>query len=268
MGSKISFKELYFLSTHGISNRAIGEMCGLGKSTVSYQQKKYGLCDIRTNKPVNMENYSFNKIDTPEKAYVLGFMLADSNIDEKNIVEVSVAMRDKEIVEFISNVIGSNVNKSYILDKSKRRFPRCRTSRKIKDITKFTGGRGKKERHYPIVRKDLERYLLLGFFDGDGCITWGRRKDRNRIWHKISFTSSFSILSGVQQFLFKLGITTKLKPKQNEDCFVLEFSNKKDVLKFLEYIYPNEEFIILQRKYLKYSALRLELEEFGRTTNE
>ena len=42
-----------------------------------------------------------------------------SNIDEKNIVEVSVAMRDKEIVEFISNVIGSNVNKSYILDKSK-----------------------------------------------------------------------------------------------------------------------------------------------------
>ena len=109
---------------------------------------------------------------------------------------------------------------------------------------------------------------MLGFFDGDGCITWGRRKDRNIIWHKVSFTSSYSILYGVQQFLFKLGITTQLKPKQNEDCFVLEFSNKTDVLKFLDYIYPNNEFIILQRKYLKANALRLELEEFGGTTNK
>jgi hypothetical protein len=30
---------------------------------------------------------------------------------------------------------------------------------------------------------------------------------------------------------------------------------------FCEHIYPNEDFIILKRKYLKYKALRLELEE-------
>ena len=36
-----------------------------------------------------------------------------------------------------------------------------------------------------------------------------------------------------------------------------------DVIKFCEHIYPNEDFIILNRKYLKYKALRLELEENG-----
>lgn len=268
MSSKISFKELYFLSIHGLSSRKIGEMCGLSGTTVVHQQKKYGICEIRTTNAPNMSNYKFDKIDSPEKAYALGFILADSFINEKNIVEISIAMGDKSVVDFISDVIGGNVSEDYTFNRRQRRFPRCRTSRKITDITRFTGGRKKKERHYPRVKKDLERYLLLGFFDGDGCVTWGKRKDRNRLWHKIAFTSSYSILCGLQQFLFKLGISTQLRPRQDGDCFVLEFSNKLDILKFLNYIYPNEEFIILQRKYLKANALRLELEEFGETTNK
>ena len=136
--------------------------------------------------------------------------------------------------------------------------------KKIVDITKFTGGYAKADRHYPRVREDLERYLILGLFDSDGCITWGRRKDKNRIWQKISFTSQLKILQGVQQYLIKkLNISTTIRPKGNEKCFVLEFSNRNDVLKFCEHIYPDEEFIILERKYLKYKALRLELEENG-----
>ena len=41
MSSKISFKDLYFLSTHGLSTREIGEMSGLSRSCIGYQQNKY-----------------------------------------------------------------------------------------------------------------------------------------------------------------------------------------------------------------------------------
>ena len=269
MSSKISFKDLYFLSTHGLSTREIGEMSGLSRSCIGYQQNKYGLNTIRTTKyPHEKPNYFFNKIDTPEKAYVLGFLLADGHINKKNKVSVATCIDDKEVIEFIASVLDSNVRNDYKFDKKTRRFPHCETQRVIKDIVKFSGGRLKKERHYPRVRKDLERYLLLGFFDADGCITWGIRKDRNRIWQKVMFASSYSLLEGVQQHLFNIGITTKLRPKANEDCYIIEFANKKDVLKFLDYIYPNDEFIILQRKYLKAQALRLELEEFGGNTKK
>ena len=61
----------------------------------------------------------------------------------------------------------------------------------------------------------------------------------------------------------KLNISTALRPKGKEKCYVLEFANLSDVLTFLEHIYPNDSFIILKRKYLKYKALRLELEENG-----
>ena len=38
----------------------------------------------------------------------------------------------------------------------------------------------KKGRNLPITSKKLEPYLLQGFFDAEGCITWGYRADRNR----------------------------------------------------------------------------------------
>ena len=245
----------------GMSTRDIEKICDKKRSTISYWINKYGLID--SSHYQKHDNYKFEKIDTKEKAYMLGFILADAAITEKN-TEVSVAISDKNIVEFIAKQIDGNVHYDNSFDKKTRRFPRARLIKKIVDITKFTGGYAKNERHYPRVRDDLERYLIQGLFDSDGCLTWGWRKDKKRLWQKISFTSQLKILEGVQKYLInKLNISTVIRPKTNEKCFVLEFSNLSDVVKFCEHIYPNEDFIVLNRKYLKYKALRLELEENG-----
>lgn len=259
--SKLSFKEAYFLCTHNVSTRNAEEIVGLNHRSIAHMYSKYGLTQL-SNKH-KLPNYRFEKIDTKEKAYALGFILADSGIDDRYNVNIRVSIRDKEVVEFISSVINSKVIDCKAYNKKSKIFPHSTTNKRIKDITKFTGGTKKSTRHYPRIRKDLEPYLLQGFFDGDGCITWGYRKDRNRLWHKVSFTSSFSLLEGLQQYLFKQGITTKVKPKAKENCGVLEFANKKDVLKFYDLVYSDKDFIILKRKYTKYNALRLELEENG-----
>ena len=244
-----------------MSTRGIEKICDKKRSTISYWIKKYGLTENSNYK--KSPNYCFNKIDTPEKAYVLGFILADAGINHQN-TEICVELADKEVVNFISSVIGGNVHCDYTFDKKTRRFPRARLIKKINDILKYTGGELKKNRHFPRIREDLERFMVLGLFDSDGCLTWGRRKDKNRIWQKITFSSQLKILEGLQKYLDKkLNISTIIRPKKNENCFVLEFANKNNVLKFCDHIYPNESFIILKRKYLKYNALRLELEENG-----
>ncbi len=246
----------------GMSTRQIEKDCGLNHRTISYWISKYGLND--KSKYRKYDNYKFEKIDTKEKAYILGFLLADSAIDEKNSVEISVTLNDKEVVEYISNILQCNIIYDHTIDKKARRFPRARFNKRIMDILKFTGGRLKVDRHYPRVRDDLERYLIQGVFDADGCLTFGRRKDKNRLWHKVSFTSQLKILEGVQQYLIKkLNISTTLRPKGKEKCYVLEFANLIDVITFLNHIYPNDSFVVLKRKYLKYKALRLELEENG-----
>ena len=206
-----------------------------------------------------------NKINSKELAYVIGFISADASIDKINRVEISTSIKDKSIIEFISKIINSNISVDETYIKEKKIFPRYRTSRKITDILKFVGNRKKEFRNIPIISNEFTKYLVLGFFDGDGCITWGRRKDRNRIWQNISFTSSYFLLESIQKILLKIGISSSIKPKGTEKCFVLKISSKKDVLKFCEWIYSDEDFIILKRKFDVFRALRLELGEFGET---
>ena len=201
-------------------------------------------------------------IDTKEKAYILGYTLADGYINNSDL-EYGCALEDREILDFIAKELGAKVYEDTYLNKNTRRFPRARISignkQLVASINKICGQ--KENKTFPRIKKDLEPYMLLGFFDGDGCITWGHRKDRNRIWQKVSFTGSYKLLVAIQKLLISLNITSRLYPKKGENCFVLELTSKKDVIRIMEYMYGNEDLIILHRKYNKYNALRLELGE-------
>lgn len=250
----------------GLTQQEIAKIVGKEKSTIGYWITKYGLNDkSKYKKPKYKNPKMFNKIDTPEKAYIIGYALADGYIND-NVVEFGCCLEDKKILQFIAEYIGANYTEDLTYIPKTKRFPRARiTIGNLDLITDFNKHCSSKEnKHCPIIPKNLEKYLVQGFFDGDGCLTWGRRKDRNRLWQKISFTSSLKILEGIQQILLKqCAISTIIRPKSNENCFVLEFANREDVLKFLNFIYPNDSFIILKRKYDKAQALRLELGEFG-----
>lgn len=248
----------------GKTTREIGLILGVANTTISRYIRNYNLNNLYS-KPKYLP-YHLTKIDSKELAYMLGFIIADSSINNE-IVEISVAINDSELMDLFSPLLGIKSFEDLTLVKEKRRFPRIRLVRKIVGINKFIGGNKKKDRNVPIIQKDLEVYLIRGIFDADGCITWGYRKDRNRTWHKVSFTSSLGILTSVQKVLYKIGVSTIVRPKANEDCYVLEFANKEDILKFYNYLYADKSFIPLKRKFDNYNALRLELGELSENTN-
>jgi intein/homing endonuclease len=256
--------ETYLLQ--GLTNVEIGKIVSLNSRTVGYWIYKFNLQHLMKNKHIVYNDDFFKKIDTPEKAYILGFIIADGYINDKGI-ELGVAISDIEILEFIQSQLGGNLRKDMSFNKLTRRFPRARlllcSKQLLNDIKTKCGGNRKENRHIPIISENLERYLLLGFFEADGCISWGRRKDRNRIWQKVSFTSQLKMLQGIQKILLKNEISTCIKPKGTEKCYMMDFSSKRDVLKFINLVYDDSELIILKRKYNKALALRLELGEFG-----
>lgn len=260
----ITKDELSEFLKQGLTNRKIESITGVSKSQVSYLVRKYNLQSLY-NKP-KYDSFILDSINNKELAYMLGFIIADADINNEK-VEISVKLDDSEIIELFSSILGIKGRIDTTFDKKSRRFPRIRLCRKINGINKFIGGSKKKDRNVPIIQKDLEVYMVRGIFDADGCITWGHRKDRNRLWHKVSFSSSLNILTSVQKILYKLGISTIVRPKTNENCFVLEFSNKLDLIKFYNYLYADCKFIPLKRKFDKYNALRLELGEIRETIN-
>ena len=246
----------------GLTTREIGSIVGLSNSTVSWWARKFGLNSLFKHK--KNPPFRFEKIDSKEKAYFIGFISCDAYInDTTKGVEVAVAKDDSEIVDYLAKICHANVCYDNHYDPKTRHFPNVSFTKKIPDVNTFIGMGSKTNRHLPIISKSLNRYMLLGAFDADGCITWGRRKDRNRLWHKVSFTSSLGILTCIQNILMKeLSISTIIRPKSGEQCFVLEFADRHNVVKFIDYIYQ-DDFVVLHRKQLKAKALRLELEENG-----
>lgn len=229
----------------GVTFREIAKLEKIAHQTVDYYVKKFDLRESVINqKPVT---YNINKIDSKEKAYILGFIAGDSAFSEYNILDLAVKYEDREILEFISETLECDISDNLKTDKIKRIFPKSRIGCKIPDILTFIKGRLKKERNLPIVSKNYEPYLLQGFFDAEGCITWGYRQDRDRLWQKVSFTSSYSLLLSLQNILLSYGISTSLKPKANEDCYVIEFSNELDVFTFLK-ILPTDSFYLTRKR--------------------
>lgn len=255
----------------GLSSRDIAKLpeVTVGNRTIVYYIHKYKLEKFMNyKKPIYNESF-FDMIDTKEKAYILGYTLADGYIN-RNTLEYGCALSDKEILNFIASQLGEiKVREDVYINKEARRFPRARLSIGNKKLVHGVLSKinSKEEKTFPRIKKELQHYVLLGFFDGDGCLTYGHRKDRNRLWQKVNFTASYKILNAIQKLLSKLGITTSLYPKEKEKCFVLEIANLKDVIAILRYMYQDESFIVLHRKFNKYNALRLELGENEENTN-
>ena len=260
-----SQEELQSYFDKGYTLEEIGSMFNVSPGTISYWCRKVGAHSHR-HKPDYNEGY-FDKIDTKEKAYILGFLLGDSSIDKQGRLEVAIALRDKEILDFVQSQVGGNVVVRDHCNPKTRTFPsvnmKIGNPRIMRALKMLFGGRLKSDRHIPIIKRELEPFLLQGFFDAEGCVCFGRKKKRDQFWAKVSFTSQLKMLTGIQNILYKHGITSKIYPKSGYQCFVIEIRAKADLRKTIDLIYSDENFIVLKRKYEKAVALRLELGENG-----
>lgn len=73
---------------------------GIGYKTVLYWIKQYSL---QTNFP-KLPPLHLDKIETKEWAYFIGFVCGDGSITETEVVELTLALKDKEILDFLSNI--------------------------------------------------------------------------------------------------------------------------------------------------------------------
>lgn len=106
---------------------------------------------------------------------------------------------------------------------------------------------------FPIVRNDLIRHFIRGFFDGDGCIMFYKKRKR----YQCDFCS---INKDFMEYLRKILFNNNIKSyicleKENElttaQCYRLRVGGKENVKRFLDYIYKDSN-IYLDRKYKRY----------------
>ena len=121
----------------------------------------------------------FSQIDTPEKAYILGFLIADGHINKTGYkIEVSVKEPDADLLRMIAGELGCDaplkpMTNSY--DKSRMARLHLCGQKLISDLNGLGVYHDKSTTAvYPAVPPELEGHLVRGIWDGDGYIGRGQ----------------------------------------------------------------------------------------------
>ena len=199
------------------------------------------------------DEFYFNKIDTEEKAYWLGFLYADGCVHSNNY-EISINITDKEHIEKFKTAIKAfNHNITEIQDK---RFQNAKTLYQFsirdkqlhQDLIKW-GCIPQKSlliNKIPNIPRDYVSHFLRGYFDGDGSLHYLRGTNN----YRISFVGTKDFLNDIQK---ELQTNVSLQSNIAGKAYVLQIAGRRQIERILNYLYNNsKENNRLNRKYQKY----------------
>lgn len=210
----------------------------------------------KNEKPIN-ENY-FEKIDTPNKAYFLGFMYADGNVNSKtNAINISLQERDGYILEKFKMDLESE-HKIYLKEikggfKCGRQhgFTFAREKMK-KDLIKL-GCHPRKtwDLKFPSflqVPENLIFHFIRGFFDGDGTIgqsSTGRHKNPQ---FNFIVCGTYEMCNGVNDIFVNFLGLPRQKIVKKENIWIYNIGGNNSVRKIFEAIYKDAESFLTRKK--------------------
>jgi len=207
---------------------------------------------------INMSHLSLNidyfkNIDSPDKAYWLGFLCADGNINKHNN-KVSLVSKDKCVIEnFKKNIksehkISTNIkydkrtNKTYTgysIQIGNELFTRNLINLGVTSDKSNT-------LKFPKINEKYYSYFIAGLFDGDGSLNMINDNLR------CSLISTKEILIFIKKYIReKYSIkSNKIYKVTNNKPNIWKITWYSDSLRFLNFIYHDDQFQYLNRKYL------------------
>lgn len=196
----------------------------------------------------------FDRINNPEKAYWLGFLMGDGSIVNHNLViELSnsdIDQMEKLILFFNGNnsVKETRKNCSYICFTSEYLI---RSLSKYGIVPRKTYNRVKT----PKMSPKYLRHFYRGLYDSDGWITEHKLKNTNKPQYEFGFSSYYpDILVEIQSFLIqqgcKSGGSLRTRICDNHQVSQLIIGGNSNFIKIYDTFYKNAT-IYLERKYQK-----------------
>ena len=250
---------LELLKNH--SQKEVGEIFGLTQGRIAAICKKNGVRHKKSR--LNMSKLKidvsyFEDINTPKKAYWLGFICADGGIN-KTGGKLSICTKDLEILEKLKTDIscGHKISKTENYDRRSNKLYeeysiQVTNEIFVSNIIKHGVDQKKTDvLNFPDwLDEDLYSYFIAGLFDGDGSVSYNTKKTALRC----SLISTKEVLGFINEFfLRKFGwVPCKIcKITENKDNVYKGFWYKHAV-DFLDYIYSGDKTVYLTRKYKIY----------------
>lgn len=262
----------------GVSKCA--EVLGVARNTVyriakdlNVKHDKQSLSEIRSkaaiklNEPKTQKDFeSFQKIDSPQKAYLLGYFWADGHLG-KNEIGMGIVKEDMDEVRdsFLETANWSikTIKKRTKTTKEIQKIYLC--NKRLCELFDNMGYKNKSQISADpvlnIIPKNLHPYWFRGYFDGDGCVC----SLKNGLAPKMFITSTIKQnWSFMKELSNELKINFKIRKCKNRNytykkvkkvgkSSIFEISNRFDLFVFFGYIYGEHlQRFGLKRKYNKF----------------
>lgn len=251
------------------STLALDREYNMGKGYFSRQFKKYNLkmkTHSEATRKYNVNHNYFENIDTPEKAYWLGFIYADGYITTSNTTKrigISLAIKDKNHLNNFSKCVESNypIREYKVISGFKTGIKYCRViinSNKMFDDLRKLGVVENKSLILkpPSIPKDLIKYFILGYFDGDGSICIKNHYNRNTKDWNFSLCGTEEMLNFIMDYFIENNLVMKRNKlyKKHKDSLVCQIAyGGNNVERILTHLYNGFNVkICLKRKYELY----------------
>ena len=219
----------------------------------------------RFSRKYKLNEHYFDTIDTPDKAYILGFLYSDGcNSINKGTICIALQEEDREILEKMRLKIGSEKPLKF-LDKSnkhdfgytyKNQYALIMFSSYMCNTLAEKGVVPNKSLVVTFPQwldKQLIRHFVRGVFDGDGSLYGSYRNENNKpVVLTITATQQFcETLKNICKN--EIGIDAKIYDASchNGITKVFTLSGRLIAKEFLDWIYKDAD-LYLQRKYDRY----------------
>lgn len=247
----------------------ISNLANCSRDTIERQFKKFGYkqdnrirYSSKNMKKYKIENENmFEKIDTQEKAYWLGFIVADGSVQKMKCnsyrLSILLAYVDKNHLTKFKNFLKTEqpIKDNYTTLNNRKYLNSClriNSTKICNDLINCNVYPNKSTREiFPknILPQELIRHFIRGYFDGDGCFSYSKSRNNNIIG-SINFVGSKDILDNIFYYISQISSTTATV-RENGKIYTLTIS--KDLDSIMNYLYDDAT-IYLDRKYEKYNT--------------
>lgn len=251
--SKSQENEIIDLYKHGNSSSKISDKFNVSRDTIVRFLKTKNINIVGAKKYVSDTNF-FEKIDSEEKAYWLGFLYADGYVrvrDNSYELKLKLSQRDVEHIEKFKKAIKSTniiklVDEKYKYSKKVKIIKSayiCIYDKKIVTDLINWGCIPKKSlkiKFPELLDKSLTRHFIRGYFDGDGCAFY---KGRVKIVYFCGGSKQF-----LKRIMSEFGfLSNPIFSKKRKNVFRVTMNRFEDINKIRNYFYKNSN-IFLDRK--------------------
>lgn len=257
--------EIVNMYKNGLSITQIGEKLKIHHKLISVILEENNIKRINNNKRIyKLNECYFDKIDTPNKAYILGFLYADGcNVIDKCTVSISLEETDREILEKIRLEIGSEKQLEFV-EQSKRSDKN--NSYNYRDMWKLlifskhmcntlnnlgmTPNKSLTLEFPQCLDKKFYSHFIRGYFDGDGSLCIQQKKN-GKYQALLTITSTDNFCNKCLEIMrdeLKIGGGIYDASSRNGITKVLSISGFVQLEKILNWLYKDAE-LYMKRKH-------------------